>query len=385
MFCMKCGEQLREDNVCPNCGFFFDESKYPQKRNTVTQIPQQPQEQQPSDNVQEEEIKTYPRFHWRAWYVLAINLLYIPVTGLFGGIAYLVFYDWLYLPEEIVAFFYLIGIIGFPFLMFKIAFAGVDEKRRKASRSTILYALLPVILATAIFIVTLPISATVARIETTKVIEEMNATTETTTVESTTVEDTTSNNGTDASAGDVAVEVVETIFVATMEGILTATVYFIEAIAIMMIYFFFLLVGFFISYIIAMLTTVGLVMEKLRKVNEKIEMSEKPMMRNVGYMPNINYNYVQYIPAENNNIVNEGVTYVPDENIPKASFVVGRDMPSGKLTFIAIDDKGGMVYLYSDEGKLINKIYFRTKEKIKVKSGWKIEMYNCIIDEQLLS
>lgn len=60
-------------------------------------------------------------------------------------------------------------------------------------------------------------------------------------------------------------------------------------------------------------------------------------------------------------------------------YVVGKDVPTGKHMFIATNDSGGKVRIFSSNNALLDILYVKKKEKIKLKPGNIVKATNCII------
>lgn len=69
-----------------------------------------------------------------------------------------------------------------------------------------------------------------------------------------------------------------------------------------------------------------------------------------------------------------------EPEVKKYVFVAGNDIPAGKLTVNATAPDGGMVLIFSKNNEPLDKIYVKSKEKIKVNSGDIVKLFDCVIE-----
>lgn len=60
-------------------------------------------------------------------------------------------------------------------------------------------------------------------------------------------------------------------------------------------------------------------------------------------------------------------------------YVVGKDISAGKYIIFSTDSQGGMVYIHSLDNEFLDKRYIKTKEKISLKNGTRVKLFNCEI------
>lgn len=63
--------------------------------------------------------------------------------------------------------------------------------------------------------------------------------------------------------------------------------------------------------------------------------------------------------------------------IRKTTCIVGRDIPEGKHLVVATQPNGGMVHIVASNGELLDRVYVKQKEKIKVTYGSLVKLYDC--------
>ena len=74
------------------------------------------------------------------------------------------------------------------------------------------------------------------------------------------------------------------------------------------------------------------------------------------------------------------VTQVEEQKKTQAKvYVVGSDISAGKYTIFSTDYQGGMVYIHSLDNEFLDKRYIKTKEKISLKNGTRVKLFNCEI------
>ena len=64
----------------------------------------------------------------------------------------------------------------------------------------------------------------------------------------------------------------------------------------------------------------------------------------------------------------------------KTVYVVNKDIPAGKHTFIATNPEGGIVRILTNDNTLLDRIYVKKKKKINLKSETVVNAFGCIAE-----
>ncbi len=68
-----------------------------------------------------------------------------------------------------------------------------------------------------------------------------------------------------------------------------------------------------------------------------------------------------------------------DSKANKTVCVVGHDIAEGQYRVSAKNSQGGMIYIYSTDNTLLDKRYIKKNERVKLKSGTVVKLYDCEI------
>ncbi len=64
----------------------------------------------------------------------------------------------------------------------------------------------------------------------------------------------------------------------------------------------------------------------------------------------------------------------------KLVYIGDNDIPAGKYTISATNPNGGMALIFSKYNEPLDKIYVKSKEKIKINSGDIVKLFDCVIE-----